>query len=232
MARLIDYFPDWITTGIFTSIAMNWCPWVGELSNDELQGLDIEYFGNHSGYKMASPLLDKIAYRVEERQVGTNDPNDERMKMLRNALKAMYGYEWQKLWDAWKAQYDPIHNYDMTEGIVDHTHEKNDKNTITDSKSETDMKTVNSVKPLNSASMEPLTQSESDMDTTRLKLNNEEVKDDTMNRWETIDKTRSGNIGTLSYQDMLQKEMDLRKNHFFDIIMTDLDKVLTIPYWW
>ena len=70
------------------------------------------------------------------------------------------------------------------------------------------------------------------MDTTRTKLNNKETQDKELNRWETIDKTRSGNIGTLSYQDMLQKEMDLRKNHFFDIIMTDLDKVLTIPYWW
>ena len=233
MARLIDYFPNWITGGIFSTYVMSWCPWVNELTHEELVGLDVEYFGNRSGYKWASPLVDKLAYRVEERQLGVGDDTlDSRLQLIRQVLKSMYGYEWQKLWDAWKAQYDPIHNYDMTEGIVDHTHEKNDKNTTTDSKSETDMKTVNSVKPLNSASMEPLTQSESDMDTTRLKLNNEEVKDDTMNRWETIDKTRSGNIGTLSYQDMLQKEMDLRKNHFFDIIMADLDKVLTIPYWW
>lgn len=232
MARLIDYFPDWITGGIFTSHAMDWCPWCTDLSTDELSGLDVEYFGNRSGYKTASPLLDKIAYRIEERQVGSGDPNDPRILMLRNVLKAMYGYEWVKLWDAWKVQYDPIHNYDMVEGIVDHTHEDEDRDTETEGKSETDMHTTNSVKPLNSTTFEALTKSDTDTDTTRNKLYNTEGVDRELNRWQTIDKTRSGNIGTLSYQDMLQKEMDLRKNHFFDIIMADLDKVLTIPYWW
>lgn len=232
MARLIDYFPDWITGGIFTSHAMDWCPWCLDLSTDELSGLDVEYFGNRSGYKTASPLLDKIAYRVEERQVGSGDPQDPRILMLRNVLKAMYGYEWTKLWDAWKVQYDPIHNYDMTEGIVDHTHEDEDTDTETNAKSETNMHTTNSVKPLNSSAYEGLSKSDMDTDTTHNKLYNTEGKDRELNKWETIDKTRSGNIGTLSYQDMLQKEMDLRKNHFFDIIMADLDKVLTIPYWW
>lgn len=233
MARLIDYFPNWITAGIFTSYAMDWCPWVGELSHEELVGLDVEYFGNRSGYKWASPLIDKIAYPIEERQIGVGDETlDARLQWLRQLLKAMYGYEWKKLWDAWKAEYDPIHNYDMVEGIVDHTNEHEDKDTETDSKSETNMHTTNSVKPLNSSTFEPLTKSDMDTDTTRKKIDNKEGIDRDLNRWETIDKTRSGNVGTLSYQDMLQKEMDLRKNHFFDIIMADLDKVLTIPYWW
>ena len=233
MARLIDYFPNWLTGGIFTSHAMDWCPWTNELTSAELSGLDIEYFGNRSGYKEASPLLDKIAGRLEDRQLGVGSGEiDVRMQMLRNLLKTMYGYEWNKLWSAWKATYDPIHNYDMVEGVVDHTHDKEDVDTETTSKSKTEMETANSVKPLNSSAYEPITKSKTDMETTRLKADNKEERDRTLDRWETVDKTRSGNIGTLSYQDMLQKEMDLRKNHFFDIIMADLDKVLTIPYWW
>lgn len=229
MAMLIDYFPDWITGGIFASSAMAWCPWCDELTNEELHGLDIEYFGNRSGYKQCSPLIDKIAYPLPDRQISGNT---ERMEMLKHTLKALYNYEWTKLWNAWKAQYNPLDNYNLTEHKAGNFEESGSKDTETNAKSETEMSTENSVKPLNSSAFEPLTKSDTDMETTRQKADNKEEvttgKEGSDEYW----KTRAGNIGTMTYQDMLQKEMDLRKNHFFDIIMADLDKVLTIPYRW
>lgn len=229
MARLIDYFPDWISGGLFAGEVLDWCPWVDELSQDELRGLDMEYFGNHSGYKMAAPLIDKIAMRPQDRQIG--HAGTVRMEWLRNILFSMYHYEWTKLWNAWKEIYDPLNNYNMTDGTVEHVNDNGSRDTEVNSNTSTDTTYTNSVKPLNSSAFEDLTKSTGDMDTTRLKASNTEGVDIQNDRWRTVDKTRKGNVGTLSYQDMLQKEMDLRKNHFFDIIMADLDRVLTIPYW-
>lgn len=231
MALLIDYVPNWITGGLFRGPVLSWCPWVGELDLEELSGLDIEYFGNRSGYKTASPLIDKIASTVEGRQLELWNPVKPETRMLMSVMRSMYGYEWEKLWDAWKVQYNPIRNYDITETIDEHIVDDGSRDTKLNTKSDTDITYTNSIKPLNSSSYERLSKTETNTDATRLKADNtEDVKLDN-DRQRDVTSTKSGNIGTLSYQDMLQKEMDLRKNHFFDIIMADLDKVLTIPYW-
>ena len=232
MAMLIDYFPNWISEGIFNSVVLSWAPWVDEMGTVGLAGLDIEYFGNRSGYKQASPLVDKLCARLDNRQLGQRRTElDTRLLMLRNALKAMYQFEWQKLWDIWKQSYEPLYNYNMKEVYTGSKGETETKDTETSAKSTTDMSTENSVKPLNASSFEPLTKSETDMETTRTKTNNTEGVDRKLEGEDEYTKTRQGNIGTLSYQDMVQKEIDLRKQKFFDIIMSDLDKVLTIPYW-
>lgn len=43
--------------------------------------------------------------------------------------------------------------------------------------------------------------------------------------------TRSGNIGVTTSQQMLESEFELRRKHFFDRVMEDIDMVLTCPYW-
>lgn len=232
MSMLIDYFPDWISSGVFGTYVMSWCPWVEEMKPEELKALDIEYFGNRSGYKQASPLLDKIAGRLDNRQLGNASRRlDVRCQMLRNILKSMYGYEWNKLWNIWKATYDPTYNYDIWEEKQGSHSENKNKSTETAAKSETDMSTVNSVKPLNTNAFEPLTKSESDMDTTRSMISNRENEGTDIEGEDEYKKHRYGNVGTMPYQDLVQKEIDLRKQKFFDIIMSDLDRVLTIPYW-
>ena len=40
--------------------------------------------------------------------------------------------------------------------------------------------------------------------------------------------TRSGNIGVVSSQQMIQSELDLRRQNFADILFRDLDKLLTL----
>lgn len=231
MSLLIDYVPNWITGGLFRGPVLSWCPWVGELDIEELSGLDIEYFGNRSGYKTASPLIDKIAFTTESRELELWNPTKPETRMLRSVFRSMYGYEWERLWDAWKVQYEPLHNYDMTEVVDEHIVDDGSRDTKLNSKSDTDITYTNSIKPLNSSSYEGLSKTETNTDSQRLKADNtEDVKLDN-DRQRDMTTTKSGNIGTLSYQDMLQKEIDLRKNHFFDIIMADLDKVLTIPYW-
>lgn len=231
MARLIDYFPSWTSSGIFNSQAvMGWCPWFEVVEPDVLDGLDFEYFGNHSGYKWASPLVDKIAANFNNRTIDTSTWNFQ-STAIRKALQAMYGDDWQRMWDVWNLEYDPIYNYNMTEDFKGK--DKNDRttNSEVDAKSKTEMSTANSVKPLNTGTFEQITKTDMDSETYRAKADNK-FKETEGNKGENeYLKHRYGNIGTLAYQDMVKRELDLRRAHFFDIIMSDLDKVLTIPYW-
>lgn len=111
--------------------------------------------------------------------------------------------------------------------------DKNNKTTDTEtsSKSKTEMDSVNSVKPLNTGTFESISKTDTDSDTTRLTANNKGKETEQGSGENEYQKHRYGNIGTLAYQDMVKREIDLRREHFFDIIMADLDKVLTIPYW-
>lgn len=231
MARLIDYFPSWANKGLFNSdVVMGWCPWNESMTKTQLQGLDLEYFGNRSGYKWASPLIDKIASTFDVRTIDTTTLNFQALS-LHNAIKSKYGEDWKRMWEVWNLEYNPIYNYNMTEDFAGK--DKGNKNTDseTSSKSSTDMDVQNKVKPLNTEAMESISETTTDSNTTRLKADNKASEKEESSGENEYLKHRFGNIGTLSYQDMVKKELDLRREHFFDIIMADLDKVLTIPYW-
>ena len=231
MARLIDYFPSWANKGIFNSdIVMGWTPWWDSLTEDEKNGLDLEYFGNRSGYKWASPFIDKIASTFDVRTIDTSTQNFQ-SHSLYSVIKAVYGEDWKKMWEVWNLEYDPIYNYNMTEDFKGKDKGNKTTETETASKSKTEMDSTNSVKPLNTATFEPISKTDTDSETTRLKANNTGKETEGSSGENEYLKHRFGNIGTLAYQDMVKRELDLRRQHFFDIIMTDLDKVLTIPYW-
>lgn len=104
--RLIDVVPGWAVKGIFGALAgltsYN-VPWVDVNAID----LDMEYFGNKSGDKLTSPLVDKLL---------VNDViTDENLNRLASILASIYGENWLKLWQTLKFEYNPIENYDMTE---------------------------------------------------------------------------------------------------------------------
>lgn len=113
MSRIIDSFPEWFTKGIFTrlgSLFPEQLPW----ANENGQTLDQMYFGNHSGDKEASPLIDKFI----EQNGGNATPEvltDDQITTLANILYTRYGVQWDKLYKVLSVQYDPIENYSMTE---------------------------------------------------------------------------------------------------------------------
>ena len=113
MSKLIDSFPNWYTAGIFTRL--------GTLFPDELpwanihgQELDLMYFGNHSGDKETSPLLDKFI----EQNRGNDTPevlSKEQITSLANILYTRYGVQWDKLYKVLSEEYNPIENYSLIE---------------------------------------------------------------------------------------------------------------------
>lgn len=113
MSRLIDSFPYWYDRGIFTRLGTLFpdeLPW----ANENGQTLDQMYFGNHSGDKETSPLLDKFIAQ----NGGNATPDaltDEQINALANILYTRYGVQWDKLYKVLSVEYNPIENYSMTE---------------------------------------------------------------------------------------------------------------------
>lgn len=114
----------------------------------------------------------------------------------------MFGDKWRREYEALTADYNPINNYDMTE------HEEvNSKATVNSS---------NKRYGFNTPDNSPV--GDIDAETT-----SEGSKDDNYR-----DLTRSGNIGVTTSAQMIQGELELRKNKFFDIVMNDIDSMLCL----
>lgn len=214
--RLIDVWDGWLTGGGVFSVLEDLegvsIPW----ADDGLAPfLDAEYYGNISGDKPISPLLEKMV----EGDVMT----DLEKSFVAATIVSLCNTNWSKEWATLAAQYNPIENYSMTEEMTDdqtvseygkiHTREDNLKDA-----SKTAVYGFNSSEASDTGSGE----------TTRTgSVTDRDSGEDTHTRNYTL--TRSGNIGVTTSQQMLQSERDLWKWNFFrDVVFPDLDKVLTL----
>lgn len=102
----IQIISDWLNgKGIMSVLTDNFpVPWANVIDG---QVLDDDYYGNRSGNKVCSPLVQKFITPT-----GISDANMER---LARVIYAKYGESWQKAFEALYAEYDPIKNYDMVE---------------------------------------------------------------------------------------------------------------------
>lgn len=216
MSRLIDHFASWMTGGgIFATLTG--VPWEDDETVDAI-ALDIEYFGNHSGLKESSPLVEKM----------TDWPNDEQLSSLeigrlQQIIINKFSVSWRKIWDALIVDYDPIENYNMTETTT--------PGVITTRKENTDINVNNTangnVYGFNSSSAVPASTSGGNSHTTGDKAKN--YSEESKTGFDKLERT--GNIGTTTSQMMVESELNLRKHHFFDIVFADVDTILAINYW-
>ena len=101
---LIDAFPDWLSgEGIFSE--MEDLPWEDEVSADLL---DMDYFGNHSGWKKCSPLV----YKLFDDDYALSDADREKLAAL---VTSKFLPNWIALWNTYHFDYDPLNDYDITE---------------------------------------------------------------------------------------------------------------------
>ena len=101
---LVDAFPDWLSgKGIFSE--MEEPPWADEVSADLL---DMDYFGNHSGWKKCSPLV----YKLFDDEYALSD--EDRAK-LADLVMSKFMPNWTALWNTYHFEYDPITDYDVSE---------------------------------------------------------------------------------------------------------------------
>lgn len=104
--KLYNVFGDVLLNGgIFKALSLLDVPWKNDTDDT---ALDLEYFGNISGQKTISPLINRL--------LGTNAIlTNENITTLANVIYNMFGRNWSELYATLSYEYNPISNYDMTE---------------------------------------------------------------------------------------------------------------------
>lgn len=242
--RLFDVTDQPFFNGIMSYINGYPMPW--EDFDDIIPELDFEYYGNISGDKIVSPLIDKMLAQTE-----TEKLNHEQMQTLANIIWLTNRINWQREWDTMEAEYEPIENYNMTETLTNDITETDygKKDTRTDNlqhkKTGTEQVTPNitetvdnAARGFNSGSDVPTTSSDTHTTGTNTTTYNTTESDtgtessqlsgsDTSTRNYVL--TRTGNIGVTTSQQMLESERNLWIwNYFYTVIFPAVDRVLTI----
>ena len=219
--KLLDVFPEWLTSGIFSRILTLYPERFEWLDATLAPILDIEYFGNYSGGKIISVLLDKFVDEDNE-TISSDDKN-----VIAQIIVNLYGDKWAHLYDAITAEYNPINNYDMTQTETPNITKTNKAKTKTTINNDMGSKTYgfNSSEgvPQADTSTEATQTVEGDLDVN--KTNNIETETGTR----TL--TRSGNIGVTTSQQMIESEISLRQWNFYKSCFDDIDDVMTARYY-
>lgn len=101
---LTDVYENWLTNGIFKQLEAFDIPWKTYVSGEVL---DLDYYGNHSGSKLISPLVHKLLTNT-----GLSPANQAKLAGL---IFYKYNQSWVRAWNAITADYDPLENYHKTE---------------------------------------------------------------------------------------------------------------------
>ena len=226
--KMIDVYANYTTDGGVFSPMSN-APWVETMSG---VNLDIAYLDGHSGERYCSNFIN---HRLDGSDVLSSD---NRM-LIANILWAMFGIQWTRLWATMKPiDYDPLTNYQMTENETgNHTDTRTPnitrKHTGTDkNEGDSHVNNQNNLWGFNSDVSIPADMSDGDttVNTTNTRdLTDTETGTDTTAGENTRKLTRTGNIGTNTFQNLLQQERNTWMYDFFEQVFKDVDSVLTIP---
>ena len=165
--------------------------WLGE---SKAITLDINYYIGHSGEKIISPLYAKLIEADE----------NTALTIIANIIYNKFIDNWNKIYEAYTTEYQPLENYRMVE------------NEKVKSKVINTVGTNAGLYGFNSDEAQPTNEVHSTSTTEGSKDDNDR------------DLTRSGNIGVTTSQQMLQSELDLRTYKFYDQVMNDIDTVLCL----
>lgn len=178
--------------------------WFTELFANQL---DLEYFYNHSGDKIVTPL-------VEHFLDSNNTFVDTQFCALMYIAYNKFINKWNRLHSAIdESTYNPIENYDSTETRTPNLTFKDD--------SSTNAKQTSSGYGFGSQNANPISESNAN------KLDNTYTNERKETGTETI--ARHGNIGVTTSQQMLESEIALRNNYVFqNVIMNDLDSLFCL----
>lgn len=239
MKKVIDYFPDYLNSdSLFAKMPQLGAPW----SADVGENMDIAYFTMYSGIKNPSGFL----------ELNSTD-SVANSEVIAKVLYSMYGTNWKRLWEAFTSEYNPINNYNITETVSRaETDDRNiSKDTTRDITDNGDSKTTSSENDTQNATRNDYTygfnstaQTPTSV-TTEVTSNNiagtdqtistdtskeigNEVTADKSDINENIQRSRAGNVGQNSYQELLKQEFELWKWNFFTAVFDDADKFLAL----
>ena len=106
--RIKEVFPNWKSGAIFTALNSRGVPWANVFP---ALSIDLDYYGNFSGNKIISGLVENIL------------PSDgaltaEEITILCDVIMGLYSLKWGKLWVTMQLDYNPIENYNMVEQMI------------------------------------------------------------------------------------------------------------------
>lgn len=175
---------------------------------DDFQTLDLEYYFHHSGEKTISSIYEKM--------------NTTTLSFI---ILQKFEDKWNHIYEALKETYNPIHNYNMEETITrDLTNSSNGTNT-NESSSTNNVNTNEKVYGFNSNEAVDSNQNNGNSNTS-YSSNDSNTKNTTYKGTEST--TRNGNIGVTTSQKMLKEELEVRMYLFYDMVMNDIDTILTL----
>ena len=194
--RLNEMSNKTIVTILYKTNKFSW------LNESNSQILDYEFYYNHSGEKIVTPIIDSL---LEDGKT-----EEEVLTILANIMIVKYADKWNRLYDTFlNTKYDVFNDYKKTS-------EKNanvNQNVVNSSSGE------NGIYGFNSDTAVGRDTSSSKSTTTQDKSSN------TANSTEEI----NGKIGSNSYQDLARKEIDLRMMYnFIDIFFHDISSELCL----
>lgn len=189
------------------------------LTSDVALELDRLYYLEHSGEK-------EISRTYERMYSNSVDWTDDAIKVkLMEMIVSKFADKWNRLYAVLTENYSPLENYDMEQvETPDIT-----KTSATDTNITTETKdglSKTSVYGYNSDSANPSSKVDTSGTQTVSGSSDENIVTDTESGTRTL--TRHGNIGVTTSQQMLLSEVDLReKINFYNIVMNDMDSILT-----
>lgn len=178
-----------LTEGIFITF-----PLLSWFEETEPLNCNIDYY-TRSGFKTITPLFEQIL-KIED--------INSRYETLVSILNQRFEDKWKRLYETFKKEYNPIHNYNMEE------------KTNTKANFEVTENNSNDVYGFNSISSVPNTEDK----TTRQTIANKDDNETTT--------SRSGNIGVTTTQKMINEEINVRKYILLEEIYKDIDSILTL----
>lgn len=239
--HLRDYFPNYLTTeALFTQMSVLGAPWSSEVGQD----MDDAYFTMYSGIKNPSEFV----------KIHLNPDSDIANALtIARIIYGIYGQNWTKLWEAFQSKYVPLDNYNIQETTDRNANNDRTINKISTSDNTTDETLTvtygqqvdstgtaqsytygfNSTEKVPTAEQDEVgreVNSGSDDTATKATQNSKTVDDTTDMDEETehIQRTRQGNVGQNTYQELLRQEFDLWKWNFFIQVFNDVDKFLVL----
>lgn len=232
LQRVNDIYKDW-KTGHGFFYYLNQYAVSAELEIpflDHTDSLDLEYHGNFSGTKITSTLIDNW---YDEETFSTT----QAVKLAETFWK-LEGERLLRMYESYTAEYNPIHNYDMTYSGTDE-HSGDDSLTKAGSERSENYGTVTSEHGIqgfdssNYQDADKTTTTYGDTSVNPLVTNTSYVgRTDTTeyNSEITRSYTKSGNIGVKTQQEMLREEFQLWEwNFYYRCLFPAVDKLITIP---
>lgn len=247
ITKISDLYPTPFVQNVFTDMKtdteLNNILSVIFKSDDEWIATGIEYIYNKSYSKRLSPLLEALlsGYVIDSDYKYVYDMNKKitwgefterfNRKILNDVIRVRYRVKWAKLINALETlKYEvlsPFHT-DLEDNITqdflgsDTINSTNNHSTTED----------NSVFPFNvnfekDENGNDVQQKPVPTSTNSESLNYTDKSNYERNGAHTRKASRSGNIGNMTNQQLIEEEINLRKNQIIDIIFDDLDSILT-----